>query len=170
MADVEIFSAAGVLAGSTVRVPLTNDGPDLESPFAVADARWFPIDGGPPTSPGDVIVQPDDVLLVVVPEADITVHMAWYPVTVDLGPYRVSGEIATHPGFDPERALTRPGHTFVALRDATIELLDEAGVDGARREHVHVNRYAVEQVQSMLMLGYHFPGARFASQEPVPVA
>jgi hypothetical protein len=169
MAEVEIFTPTGVLAGLTARVPLSNNGPDLTMPLSLAEARWYPIDGGQPSHRGTLRVQPDEILLIVTPEQEITVHMTWYPITVDVGPYRVSGSIATHPGFDPERALARPGSTFVGVRDTTIELLGRSDVASAARPHVHVNRYAVERVASSLMLGYFFPGARLAPQEAMPV-
>jgi hypothetical protein len=170
MAEVEIFTPTGVLAGSTARVPLSNNGPDLTMPLTLADARWYPIDGGQPTHRGDLKVQPDEILLIVTPEPDITVHMTWYDIAVDIGPYRVAGSLATHPGFDPERALARPGSTFVGLRDATIELIGREDVASAPRHHVHVNRYAVERVASSLMLAFFFPGAQPVTPEPVPVA
>jgi hypothetical protein len=96
--------------------------------------------------------------------------MAWYSVALDVGPYHVSGRLATHPGFDPARALTRPSTGFVALRDATIELAGQVDAGVAERTYVHVNRYAVESVASSLMLGIYFPGARLLKQEPVSVA
>ena len=96
--------------------------------------------------------------------------MNLYAITLDVGPYRVTATIATLPGFDPDRALARPGHTYIPLRDATIELLTRGDVEPARRPHLHVNRYAVEVVASSLMLGFFFPGAHFTQQEAVPVA
>jgi hypothetical protein len=170
MAEVEIFTPTGVLAGSTGRVPLSNNGPDLTMPLTVADARWYPIDGGQPSHRGDVRVQPDEILLIVTPEREITVHMTWYSISLEIGPYRVSGSLATHPGFDPERTLARPSSTFVALRDATIELIGREDVSSPVRAHLHVNRYAVERVASSLMLAIYFPGAQLAPQEAVPVA
>ena len=83
---------------------------------------------------------------------------------------RVTAMIATMPGFDPERALARPGSTYIPLREATIELLGRSDVAPAKRDHVHVNRYAVEMVSSSLMLGFFFPGARLATPEAVPVS
>jgi hypothetical protein len=91
--------------------------------------------------------------------------MTWFSVTLDIGPYRVTGELATHPGFDPSRALARPGGIFVPLREARIELLAADGAGAAERPHVHVNRYAVERVVSSLMLGHYFPGAALATPE-----
>ena len=168
MPEVEVFTPAGVLAGLTVRVPLTNDGPDLLTPLAVQDGRWYPIDGSPPTHRVESSVMPDDILVISTTPPEMTVHMAWFTVTLDVGPYRVTGSLATHPGFDPERALARPTSTFVGLRDATIELIDRDDGVTAERAHVHVNRYAVERVASTLMLGHFFPGARLVQPEAVP--
>ena len=157
----------GVLAGVTSRVPLGDDGPDLASSFAVGDARWYPIDGGEPTVRGDQLVSPDDVLLLVTDEPELTVHMAWYSISIDVGPYRVSGRLATHPGYDPAKAVSRPGGAFVGLREATIELLGRPAAGLAERAYLHVNRYAVEAATSSLMLGFYFPGARLTTSEPV---
>lgn len=168
--DVEIYTPDGVLAGTTDHVPLTNDGPDLVDALAVSDARWYPVDGSQPAQRGDVSVDPDDILLIVTPEPELKVHMAWYSIAVEVGPYRVFGRLATHPGFDPSRALLRPGSVFVALSDATIELggRDDAGT--AQRPYLHVNRYAVDRVTSSLMLGHFFPGARLVAQDSATVA
>lgn len=170
MAEIEIFTSTGVLTGVSARVPLTADGPDLESPLILSEARWYPIDGSKPSLRGDESVAPDDILLVAVPEPELYVHLSWYPITVDVGPYRVSGLLATHPGFDPERALARPSGSYVALREVTIELPEAPNAGKAERPYVHVNRYAVDSVESTLMLGFYFPGARFPRQEPVTVA
>jgi hypothetical protein len=170
MAEVEIYTPSGVLAGVTPGVPLSNDGPDLTVPLDVDEARWYPHDRGRPEQRGRVRLDPDECLIVVTDEEDMTVHMNLYPITLDVGPYRVTATIATLPGFDPERALARPGSTYIALRDATIELLGRGDVTPAARVLVHVNRYAVEMVSSSLMLGFFFPGARFEAPQPVPVA
>jgi hypothetical protein len=163
MAEVEIYTPTGVVAGVTARVPLTSDGPDLSGPLAIADARWYPLDGGRPSNRGEIRIQPDEILVVVTDEQDLPVHMNLYAITLEVGPYRVSASMPTMPGFDPDRALARPGSTFIGLRDATIELLDRADVAAAERPHIHINRYAVESVTSSLMLGFYFPGARFAT-------
>jgi hypothetical protein len=171
LADVEIYTPTGVVAGVTARVPLTTESPDIGTPLAIGDARWYPLDGGKPTSRGDVRVQPDEILLLVSEEPDLTVHMNWYAITLEVGPYRVSASIAMMPGFDPDRALTRPGGSFIGLRDATIELLGRPEIAPAERVHLHVNRYAVERVTSSLVLGFYFPGAQFSTApEAVPVA
>jgi hypothetical protein len=170
MVELEIFTPTGVLAGTTAEEPMLNDGPELIEPLAIDDARWYPIDGGQPTQRGATTIGPDDMLLIVSPEPELKVHMAWFNVALEVGPYRVSGRLATHPGFDPERALVRPGGTFVALSDAMIELVDREDAGFAQRPYLHVNRYAVDQATSTLMLGHFFPGARLVAHEAVPVS
>ena len=165
MSEIEIFAPTGVLAGETERVPLTNAGPDLTGPLAVDEGRWYPLDGSSPSRPGSTSVAPDDILLIVTPEPELKVHMAWYAVMLEVGPYRVSGQLATHPGFDPGRSIARPTSTFVALSEATIEVLDHAVAGIVERPYLHVNRYAVERATSSLMLGHFFPGALLVTQE-----
>ncbi len=170
MAQVEIFTTGGVISGSTPRLPLVADGPDLQSPLPLTDARWYPNDGSPPSQVDSVHVPPDDILVVVTPEPDVRVHATWYPITLELGPYRVTGQISTPPGFDPARALTRPGGAFVPVWDAVVELRDRVDSSAAERAHVEVNRYAVERVVSPLTLAFHFPGATLVTAEGAPVA
>jgi len=167
MAEVEIFTPTGVLAGLTAGVPLSTNGPDLTSALNVREGRWFALDGSRTEVLRESQVAPDDILILVAAQPALLVHMTWYSVTLDLGPYRVTGELATHPGFVPEQSLARPGSTFVPLRDARIELVDEAGIGAADRAHVHVNRYAVERVVSSLMLGHYFPGASLLTPQTV---
>ena len=169
MVELEIFTPTGVLAGTTAE-ELSLDGPELVEPLAIDEARWFPIDGGRPTQRGSTTVDPDEILLIVTPEPELKVHMTWFNVELEIGPYRVSGRLATHPGFDPERALARPGGTFVALSDASIELAGQEDAGFAQRPYLHVNRYVVDQATSTLMLGHYFPGARLVAHEAVPVA
>ena len=162
MPELELFTPTGVMAGSVARVPLTPGGSDLLTPLAVEAGRWYPIDGGPPAHRGEVTVSPDDILVIATDEPEMTIHMTWYPVVLEVGPYRVRGSLATHPGFDPEKALARPGSGYVPLRDAVIELVGRDDAGTAERAHVLVNRYAVEKAASALMLGFFFPGARLA--------
>jgi hypothetical protein len=102
---------------------------------------------------------PDDAYLVVTSEPDVRVHSTWHVLTLDLGPYRVSGRLPTPPGFDPARALARPKGQFVGLRDAGIELLHRPDAVVAERANVLVNRYLVDRAVAPLMLGFYFPGA-----------
>jgi hypothetical protein len=167
MAEVEVFTPTGVLSGLTAGVPLSHAGPDLTSALPVREGRWFPIDGSPAAKRRETKVAPDDILIISTLAESTFVHMTWFSVTLDLGPYRVTGELATHPGFDPERALARPSSVFVPLRDARIELVDESDAGAAERPHVHVNRYAVERVVATLMLGHYFPGAQLLTPATV---
>jgi hypothetical protein len=164
MAQLEIFTPTGVVAGTTNRDGLTQS-PDLRSPVAIERARWYPHNGSSPEHRGSMLVAPDDVLIVVSSETEPTVHSTWYAVGLEIGPYRVRARMPTAPGFDPARALARPTGTFVALWDASVELMNrpEAGI--ADRVSVHVNRYSVERVESSIMLGFFFPGAEFETHD-----
>lgn len=170
MTPIEIFTPTGVVAGTTSRPEVVSQ-PDLRSPVPVEKTRWYPLDGTKPEHRGSVLVPPDDVLVVFVEEADITLHASWYAVTLEIGPYRVTGKMPTPVGFDPKKALARPGGAFVSLHDATIELMNRSDAGKADRALVHVARYAVERVESQLMLGFFFPGAQlFQSPVEEPVA
>jgi hypothetical protein len=166
MPPVEIFTPTGVVAGTTSRPGLTQQ-PDLRSPVPVEKTRWYPFDGSRPEHRGSVLVPPDDVLIVYTPEEAVTLHATWYAIVLEIGPYRVSGRMPTPVGFDPKRALARPGGAFVSLRDARIELLMRSDAGVAERSTVHISRYAVERVESSLMLGFFFPGA-VLTEPPVP--
>lgn len=170
LVEFEIFTPTGVYAGSAARVPSINDGSDLTVPITLGAVRAYPIDGGRPEHRDETTIEPDDVLLLVMPEPELKVHMAWFSVALDVGPYRVSGRLATHPGFDPARALARPGGTFIPLSDVTIELGDREDAGVAQRAYLLVNRYAVERVTSSLMLGHYFPGAHLVAQDARTVA
>lgn len=169
MPEVEIFTPTGVVAGITSRAGLVQQ-PDLRSPVPVEKARWYPIDGSKPEHRGSVLVAPDDVLVVFMPEEEMTLHATWYEVTLEMGPYRVRGKMPTPVGFDPKRALARPGGAFVSLRSGSIELMNRSDAGIAERSTVHIARYAVERVESALMLGFFFPGAQLSAppvEEPV---
>jgi hypothetical protein len=171
VADIEIFTSAGVLSGTTSGIPLSADGPDLTGPLEVQDGRWFPLDGAPATQRGDVTVTPDDILAIVTAEPEVKIHMAWYAVSLDVGPYRLTGKLPVHPGYDPARSIARPSGSFVALSEVTIEVAASDRAATASRPYVHVNRYAVDCVTSTLMLGHFFPGARLVAHEAAtPVA
>lgn len=169
MFEVEIFTPTAVLAGSTSRMPLSDNGLDLTGPIELSPARWYPLDGSRPSHRSTASVSPDDILLIITPEPELKVHMAWYSVELELGPYRVSGRLATHPGFDPARSIARPGGAFIPLSEAVIELLDRDTAGSAGRPYLHVNRYAVDRVTSTLMLGHFFPGAHLVAKEAIAV-
>lgn len=163
MGQVEVFTPTGVLSGSTEALDLAPDA-GAPRPLEVDGARWFPIDGGDPWRVGSTVVPPDDALVVILGEPAFAVHSTWHDVELDVGPYRLAGRLATPPGFDPGRALARPGGPYVTLRDASIRLLGRPSAGVAERPFAHVNRYAVERVASALMLAHFFPGATLESR------
>ena len=169
MPDCEIYTPTGVLAGTADLTPVTADGPDLVDPLTVTDASWYPLDGDAPSQQPVVDVSPDDLLVVITPPPEVKVHLTWYAIALEVGPYRVLGSLSTHPGFDPSKSIARPGSMFVPLSDVTIELLDHPEAGSAERAHVHVNRYAVDRVTAPIMLGHFFPGAQLESGQ-VPTA
>ena len=59
----------------------------------------------------------------------IAAHAAWHAIELEVGPYTVSGDLPTLPGFDPGRALTRPSGEFVMLRDVRLGLVAAARDD-----------------------------------------
>lgn len=165
VSDCEIYAPTGVLEGTADVTLVTADGADITAPFAVGDATWFPLDGAAPTRAPILRVAPDDMLVVVTPPPQVMIHMTTYRIALEVGPYRLTGGLSTYPGFDPEKSISRPGGAFIPLREVTIELMGhpEAGV--AEREHVHVNRYAVERVSAPIMLGHFFPGAQLETNQ-----
>ena len=125
MPDCEIYTPTGVLAGTADLTPVTIDGPDLVDSLTVTDSRWYPLDGEAPTQRPLTSVAPDDMLVVVTPPPQLKVHLTWYSIALDVGPYRVLGSLSTHPGFDPEKSIARPGSMFVPLSDVTVELIGQ---------------------------------------------
>jgi hypothetical protein len=170
MSQVEIYVTKGVLCGELdpgrreagrARVQA-----DLEGPFSVDNARWYPIDGGPAERRGRVRVLADDVLVIVTTLPDVRVHSTWHPTKLEIGPYHVTGRLATPPGFDPDRALARPKSQFIGLRDVGIQLRDRPDATVAQRANALVNRYLVDRSEAPLMLSFYFPGAKTVVVEP----
>ena len=169
MSDCEIYTPTGVLTGTADVTSVAADGAELTEPFTVAGSSWYPLDGGPPTQRPVASVLPDDMLVVVTPAPELFVHLTWYSIALEVGPYRVLGSLSTHPGFDPEKSIARPGGSFVPLSEVTIELVGHPEAGTAELAHVHVNRYAVDRVVAPIMLGHYFPGAQLETRQvPVP--
>ncbi len=102
----------------------------------------------------------DDILLAVADHVDdLPVHAQWHDISLDVGPYRVTGQMPTMPGFDPGRAIARPTGEFVLLRDVRIALRGDADGPSVTQPAAFVNRYVVDRVAADLMLGFFFPGA-----------
>ncbi len=157
---VEIYAAEGVAVAVVGRAgslrEIVEGGRDLK----LERAAWHPLDGGPSQPVGEISLAPDDIHIAVGDTVeDGPVHAQWHDITVDLGPYRVAGQMPTMPGFDPGRALARPTGEFVLLRDVRISLLGREDAGAVEQRAALVNRYVVDRVEADLMLGFFFPGA-----------
>ncbi|HEY3164349.1 MAG TPA: hypothetical protein VGJ71_08320 [Candidatus Limnocylindrales bacterium] len=157
---VEIYGASGVASGVVAREghlrEILESGVDL----LVEGAAWHPLDGSPPRPSPTLRIADDDVMLAVSEEvSDIPVHAQWHDLSLDVGPYRVTGQMPTMPGFDPGRALARPTGEFVLLRDIRIALVGDADGPAVAHPAALVNRYVVDRVASDMLLGFFFPGA-----------
>lgn len=157
---VEVYTAQGVASGVLARPGTLREALATDAELRLDQAAWQGIDDAVPRGAGSLTFATDDVLFAVADEAPTgPVHAAWHHVWLDAGPYLLEGELATMPGFDPGRSLTRPSGEWVLLRDVRLSVLGhpEAGVSTS--DHALVNRYGVERIQADLMLGFFFPGA-----------
>ena len=157
---VEIYGAAGVAIGVVARAGRLREILESGVELLVERATWHPIDGSPAQPGGEFSVAEDDILLAVADDVeDGPVHAQWHDISLDVGPYRVTGQMPTMPGFDPGRALARPTGVFVLLRDVRIALVGDADGPAVIQPSAFVNRYVVDRVAADLMLGFFFPGA-----------
>jgi hypothetical protein len=166
---IEAYTAGGILTGALAWPGHLRDALESAPQIVVSQATFAPLDGRPPGPPGDLPLVIDEL---VVATSDETlpsfVHAAWHQIAIEAGPYRVTGDLATLPGFDAGRALTRPSGSFVHLRDIGISLLDRPEAGTATYSEGLVNRYLVDMVESDLMLGFFFPGARMEGPGSLP--
>lgn len=157
---VEIYAAGGVAVGVVARAGRLRDVLESDRELLVERATWHPLDGSPAQPAGELAIAGDDILLAVGDEHEEgPVHAQWHDVAVRVGPYRVTGQMPTMPGFDPGRALARPTGEFVLLRDVRISLTDTDPEGDSTQSTAFVNRYVVDEVAADLMLGFFFPGA-----------
>lgn len=163
MQQVEAFTAAGIVSGAVTQPWALRDGLEAEEAVELDRATWYPLAGGTAERRARVHVESDDLLVLCSDAQDLPIHAAWHPVELDAGPYRIVGELPTLPGFDPGRALARPGGPFILIRDVRVELLDRPDAGRVERPHAFVNRYAVERVAADIDLGHYFPGAHFVT-------
>lgn len=157
---VEIYGAAGVAVGVVARAGRLREILESGLDLLVERADWHPLDGSKPRASDALTIAEDDILVAVADETDeLPVHAQWHDISLDVGPYRVTGQIPTMPGFDPGRALARPTGEFVLLRDVRIALAGDDDGPAVGQAAAFVNRYVVDRVEADLMLGFFFPGA-----------
>jgi hypothetical protein len=159
--EIEAYTGAGLLHGRLAGPDRLADLLETLDSLAFERPTLDPIDGGPRESQSRAVVETDDLLLVVCPDETPTpIHASWHGLSVSIGPFHVSGELPTLPGYDPGRSLTRPGGPFVMLGRVTVGLRSAPDAGQAEHAFVWVNRYAVEAYQADIDLGAYFPGAR----------
>ena len=159
---VDAYMAGGIARGVLARAGSLREVLEHDAALTLERVQWHPLDGTPGPSSG-VSIPIDDVLIAMGDEPPATpVHASWHGIRLEVGPYLIEGEMATLPGFDPGRALTRPSGEFVQLRDVRIGRRTGPGESTdpvPAGHHALVNRYGVESVACDLMLGFFFPGA-----------
>lgn len=136
---------------------------EATTPVSIDRATWHPLIGGAAERKGPVRLEADDVLVLWADGQDLPIHATWHDVELEMGPYAISGVLPTMPGFDPGRALARPGGPFVLLRDVRVTLIGNPEGGRVERPHALVNRYVVDRVVAAIDLGYYFPGATFVT-------
>ncbi len=156
--QVDAYTVGGKAHGTLTGAGHLRDILEQTGELALHGVRWQPL-GAPEAQPaGDLTIAIDDVLVAVADgESAIPVHASWHALRIEVGPYVVVGELPTLPGYDPDRALTRPNGEFVLLRDPRLGRV--GGAVGPIGTEALVNRYSVERVESDIMLGFFFPGA-----------
>jgi len=148
--------ASGILAGPGALRDALVDGGSL----SLERVAWQGLEESDASAAGSVSIPSDDVLVAVADDdPGIPVHAAWHHVELEAGPYAIEGDLATMPGFDPGRALTRPSGEFLLLRDVRLSVREHPESAVSIGDHAFVNRYAVERIRADLMLGFFFPGA-----------
>ena len=161
---VEVYTNGGAAGGHLARSVPLRDALSSGEPLHLEGAAWQGLDDPEPTEVGSMVIPVDDILLVVADdEPELRVHSSWHHVVLETGPYRLEGELATMPGFDPGRSLARPTGEFVMLREIRLSLRDRPEAGASAGDHVLVNRYAVERIEADLLLGFIFPGAAMPS-------
>ena len=168
--QAEIYTTGGIAIGTIAGSEHLREVLEGGSSLVVQSVTWHPLDQGGARPGGDVTLPPDDVYIATAESMDdLPVHAQWHDIALEVGPYRIKGQMPTMPGFDPGRALARPTGEFVQLRDVTIGLTSETE-GGLTRAGALVNRYVVDRVEADLMLGFFFPGATMVMTRETPPA
>jgi hypothetical protein len=164
---VDAYTTGGMASGILARPGHLRDALESSDELALERAAWQSLDEDTPHIAGSMTIPTDDVLIAVGDEdPGIPVHAAWHHIELDAGPYSLEGDLATMPGFDPGRALTRPSGEFVLLRDIRLSVRDRPEAGAAVGDHALINRYGVDRIRADLMLGFFFPGAVLDSMAP----
>src|SRR5262245_32838725 len=163
---VDAYTSWGMASGLLARPGRLRDALETGGELPLERVAWQPIDEKTPQASGSVTIPSDDVLIAVADDdPGVPVHATWHHIQLESGPYDIEGELATMPGFDPGRALTRPTGEFVLLRDVRLRV--RARPDAVSvGHHALINRYGVDRIQADLMLGFFFPGAAIETLTP----
>jgi len=157
---VDAYTSRGLASGVLAKPGALRDTLETDGTLPLDRAAWQALGDATTRVAGSMSIPSDDVLIAVADDdPGIPVHAAWHRVQLESGPYTVEGELATMPGFDPGRALTRPSGEFLLLRDIRLSVRSKPEAGVAVGDHALVNRYAVDRIRADLMLGFFFPGA-----------
>jgi len=163
---VDAYIAGGLASGVLARAGHLRDILEGAPSLDLERASWWALGETTGRPAGDISIPVDDLLIAAADDDPVVpVHASWHPVQLEVGPYRVDGELPTLPGYDPGRSLTRPTGEFVMLRDVRLAMLSDPGPGAPIGHHALVNRYGVERVTADLMLGFFFPGASMDGQD-----
>jgi hypothetical protein len=162
---IEAYTAEGVMTGLCDATGRLRDLLETLDAIRIAPCAVRPLHGAPRERP-EAIVATDELLLVVPDGQDPPIHATWHDIRLVAGPWRVDAVLPTQPGFDPGRALARPGGSFIGLHDASIFRWVDPERPIAAHLDLLVDRYAVEEVECLLLLPFHFPGATLHRAAP----
>jgi len=158
--QLQAYTAEGLVEGSLPPAGELSELLETLDSITVGAAVVTPLDGRPDVREPRAEIAIDELLVVVAPPSTpAPVHASWHELALAVGPYLVEGLLPTLPGFDPGRALARPGGTFVLLSSARVSLAGDRTGRGVEHPFAWVNRYAVESVEADLDLAVFFPGA-----------
>jgi hypothetical protein len=157
---VDAYTNGGMASGTLARPGGLRDRLEADGELSLDGVAWQGLDEPAARAAGSLSIPSDDVLVAVGDDdPGVPVHATWHHIHVESGPYTVEGEMATQPGFDPGRALTRPSGEFLLIRDVRLSVRARPEDGVALGDHALINRYAVERIRAELMLGFFFPGA-----------
>ena len=157
---VDAYTTGGMASGTLASPGGLRDTLETDGELSLDGVAWQGLDDPVARPTGPLSIRSDDVLVAVADDdPGISVHSTWHRIHVESGPYTVEGEMATQPGFDPGRALTRPSGEFLYIRDVRLSVRSRPQDGVALGDHALINRYAVERIRAELMLGFFFPGA-----------